>query len=64
MATKCKDLKHKASPEVREQAKREALAEYAEVERIGVGIIRLARHQTQTAVAEQMQVPQSAVSRL
>ena len=59
-----KDLKHKASPEVREQAKREALAEYAEVERIGVGIIRLVRHQTQTAVAEQMQAPQSAVSRL
>ena len=35
MATKWKDLKHKASPETRERVKREALAEYAEMERIG-----------------------------
>ena len=33
MATKWKDLKHKASPETRERVKREALAEYAEMER-------------------------------
>ena len=39
MATKWKDLKHKASPETRERVKREALAEYAELERIGVGAI-------------------------
>ncbi len=65
MATKWKDLKHKASPETRERVKREALAEYAaEMERIGVGVIRVARQQTQVAVAEQMHVPQSAVSRL
>ena len=64
MATKWKDLKHKASPETRERIKREALAEYAELERIGVGAIRVARQQTQVAVAEQMHVPQSAVSRL
>ena len=64
MATKWKDLKHKSSPEVREKAEREALAEYAELERIGVGAIRVARQQTQIAVAEQMHVPQSAVSRL
>jgi hypothetical protein len=64
MATKWKDLKHKASPETRETAKREALAEHAELEGIGVGAIRAARQQTQVAVAEQMQVPQSAVSRL
>ncbi len=55
MATKWKDLKHKASPETRERVKREALAEYAEMERIGVGVIRVARQQTQVAVAEQMQ---------
>lgn len=64
MATKWKDLKHKASPETREKVKREALAEYAEMERIGVGVIRVARQQTQVAVAEQMHVPQSAASRL
>lgn len=64
MDTKWKDLKHKASPEMREKARREALAEYAEMERIGVGVIRVARQQTQVAVAEQMHVPQSAVSRL
>jgi predicted transcriptional regulator len=64
MATKWKDLKHKASPEARARAKREALAEYEEMERIGVGVIRAARQQTQVAVAEQMQIPQSAVSRL
>ncbi len=29
-----------------------------------MGVIRVARQQTQTAVAEQMRVPQSAVSRL
>src|ERR1700678_2273262 len=64
MATKWKDLKHKASPEARERVKREALAEYEEMERIGVGVIRVARQRTQVAVAEQMQIPQSAVSRL
>lgn len=64
MPTKWKDLKHKVSPEIRERVKREALAEYAEMERIGVGVIRVARQKTQVAVAEQMHVPQSAVSRL
>lgn len=64
MATKWKDLKHKASLETRERVKQEALVEYAEMERIGVGVIRVARQQTQVAVAEQMHVPQSAVSRL
>jgi hypothetical protein len=64
MASRWKDLKHKASPERRERVRHEALAEYAELERIGVGAIRVARQQTQVAVAEQMHVPQSAVSRL
>ena len=39
MATKWNDLKHKASPEIRESAKREVLAEYTELERIGNGAI-------------------------
>lgn len=64
MATKWKDLNHKASPEKREQLKREALEELAVVESAGVGMIRAARHQTQMALAEQMKIPQSAVSRL
>lgn len=64
MAMKWNDLKHKASPEKRERLKREASEELAAVERTGVGIIRAARRQTQVAVAEQMKIPQSAVSRL
>lgn len=64
MATKWNDLKHKASPEKQARLKQEALEELAMVERTGVGIIRAARHQTQVAVAEQMNIPQSAVSRL
>jgi hypothetical protein len=39
MATQWKDLNHKASPETRERVQREALAEYAELERIGEGEI-------------------------
>ena len=39
MATKWNDLKHKTSPETRESAKREVLAEYTELERIGNGAI-------------------------
>ena len=64
MATKWKDLNHKASPEKRERLKGEALAELDSMERSGVAILRTARHQTQVAVAEQMNIPQSAVSRI
>ena len=64
MATKWNDLKHKASPEKREQLKREAMAELDTLERSGMGILRTTRHQTQVAVAEQMNIPQSAVSRI
>lgn len=64
MATKWNDLKHKASPEKREQLKREAVAELDTLERSGMGILRTTRHQTQVAVAEQMNIPQSAVSRI
>lgn len=62
MATKWSDLKHKASPEKREQLKQEALAELDVAERTGMAVLRTARHQTQVEVAEQMNVPQSAVS--
>lgn len=64
MATKWNDLKHKASPEKRDRLKREALAELDTLERSGMGILRTTRHQTQVAVAEQMKIPQSAVSRI
>ena len=64
MATKWKDVKHKSSPEKREQLKRKALAEYEAVQKLGVGVVRAARQQTQVAVAQQMNIPQSAVSRL
>jgi hypothetical protein len=43
MTTERKDLKHKAPPETCERVEREALAEYAELERIGVGATRKKR---------------------
>ena len=64
MATKWKNLKHKATPEKREQLKQEALAELDAMERSGMAVLRTARHQTQVDVAEQMNIPQSAVSRM
>ncbi|MEI9979247.1 MAG: XRE family transcriptional regulator [Edaphobacter sp.] len=61
MAIKWSDLKHKSSPERladrRQQAK-------AELERIGFDKLRLARQQTQSAVAERLHIPQGAVSRM
>ena len=64
MATKWTNLKHKASPEKREQLKQEALAELDAMERTGMAVLRTARHQTQVEVAAQMKIPQSAVSRI
>jgi transcriptional regulator with XRE-family HTH domain len=61
MAMKWNDLKHKSSPEKRAELKREA---QAELERIGFDKLRQARQQTQTAVAEKLQVGQGAVSRI
>ena len=61
MAVKWNDLKHKSSPEVRENLKREASAE---LDRIGFQKLRLARLQTQVAVAEKLNMGQGAVSRL
>jgi predicted transcriptional regulator len=64
MATKFKDLKHKASPERMEREGREALAEFEEMESIRMGFLRASRKTTQVELAEQMQVPQSSISRL
>jgi hypothetical protein len=61
VATKWNDLKHKSSPEVRANLKREA---DAELERIGFHKLRQARKQTQVAVAERLKVGQGAVSRM
>jgi len=61
MATNWKDLKHKASPEVRAAMQREA---QSELERIGFHKLRQARQQTQVAVAERLNIGQGAVSRI
>jgi transcriptional regulator with XRE-family HTH domain len=61
MTTKWNDLKHKASPPVRAELKREA---HAELERIGFEKLRQARLLTQVAVAERLKIAQGAVSRM
>ena len=61
MATPWNQIKHKFSEERHEEIKREALAE---LERIGFGKLRLARQQTQVALAERLDIPQTAVSRI
>jgi len=61
MATPWKDIKHKFSAERYEEIKREA---DTELERIGFGKLRLARQQTQVALAERLDIPQNAVSRM
>jgi len=61
MAIKWNDLKHKSSPEVRANLKREA---DAELERIGFHKLRQARQQTQVAIAERLNIAQGAVSRM
>jgi hypothetical protein len=61
MPTNWNDLKHKSSPERRATLKREA---DAELERIGFHKLRLARQQTQVAVAEKLKIAQGAVSRM
>ena len=59
--TKWSDIKHKSSPERREEIKREA---EAELERMGFGKLRQARQMTQVALAERLDVPQGAISRM
>jgi hypothetical protein len=61
MATPWKEIKFKFSEEERQQVKREA---HEELERMGFGKLRLARQQTQVALAERLDIPQTAVSRL
>jgi hypothetical protein len=61
MATKWKYIRHKFSDERREEIKQEALAE---LDRIGFGKLRQARQQTQVALAERLDVPQAAISRM
>jgi hypothetical protein len=61
MPTNWNALKHKSSPEVRAELKREA---DAELERIGLHKLRQARQQTQVAVAEKLKIAQGAVSRM
>jgi len=61
MATAWKNIKHKFSEERHAEIKREAARE---LERIGFGKLRLARQQTQVALAERLDIPQNAVSRM
>lgn len=61
MATSWKDIKHKFSEQRHDQIKHEAAAE---LKRIGFDKLRLARQQTQVALAERLDIPQNAVSRM
>jgi hypothetical protein len=61
MATPWKEIKFKFSEEERRQIRREAAAE---LDRIGFSKLRLARQQTQVALAERLDIPQTAVSRM
>jgi hypothetical protein len=58
---KWSDLKHKNSPEQREVNRKEA---EADLERMGFGKLRRARQLTQTELAERLDVPQAAISRM
>ncbi|WP_348269458.1 XRE family transcriptional regulator [Edaphobacter paludis] len=61
MAIKWNDLNHKNSPEKREAIRHEAKDE---LERIGFGKLRQARQLTQVQLAERLDVPQAAISRM
>jgi hypothetical protein len=61
MAIKWSELKHKSSPERLAARRQEASAELA---RIGFDKLRQARQQTQIAVAQRLNIPQGAVSRM
>lgn len=61
MATPWREIKHKFSEEERVRIQQEAVAE---LERMGFGKLRLARQQTQVALAERLDIPQTAVSRI
>jgi len=57
--TAWEDLKHKVSPERREELKKEALAE---LDRMGFAALRKARKQTQVELAEKLGIDQAGVS--
>jgi DNA-binding XRE family transcriptional regulator len=59
--TRWQDLKHKSSPERREQLKRDALEE---CDRQGYAAVRKARELTQVEVAERLGIDQASVSAL
>jgi signal transduction histidine kinase len=61
MAHKWSEIKHKFSQERLTAINREA---DEEAERMGFGKLRLARQQTQVALAERLDIPQTAVSRM
>jgi Helix-turn-helix domain len=61
MATSWKDIHHKFSKQRHAEIKREAKAELT---RIGFDKLRQARQQTQVALAERLDIPQNAVSRM
>lgn len=58
---KWSELRHKNSPERREANRAEAKAE---IERMGFGKLRQARKLTQVELAERLDVPQAAISRM
>ncbi len=61
MAKNWNQIKHKFSEAEHAQIKGEA---GAELDRIGFTKLRQARHQTQVALAERLDIPQTAVSRM
>ena len=61
MPTNWNQIKHKFSEAEHAEIKREAAAE---LDRIGFTKLRQARHQTQVALAERLDIPQTAVSRM
>jgi hypothetical protein len=61
MATPWREIKHKFSDERLAELNQEAADE---LERMGFGKLRLTRQQTQVALAERLNIPQTAVSRI
>lgn len=59
--TPWKDLKHKVSPERREELKQDAVAE---LDRLGFAALRKARRQTQAELASKLGIDQAGVSAL
>ena len=61
MTIKWEELKHKNSAERRQVNRQEAKEE---LERVGFGKLRQARQLTQVELAERLDVPQAAISRM